>query len=78
MLLLQPVSKKKHRSARRNDQVGSSINIAGNTDKHSQRELSTSRGGDTVATATGSRTEESQAMMRFTTRVKDTRKVTSG
>jgi len=79
MLLLQPLSRKRHRSHGGTTSVQASTSPA-LPDKRSQQEFSTASDGATVATAIGSRTE-GQAIRgygAFTAHEKDTRKVAAG
>jgi len=80
MLLLQPLSRKKHRwhgGATKLVQTSTSPALP---IKHSQQELSTASDGATVVTAIGSCTEglAIQGHDAFTAHEKDTRKVTAG
>jgi len=80
MLLLQPLSRKRHRSHEGTTKLVQISTLPALPVKHSQHELSTASDGATEVMAIGSRTEglAIQGYDAFTAHEKDTRKVTAG
>jgi len=79
MLLVQPLSRKRHRSHRGSTKLVQTSTSLALPVKHSYQELSMASDGTTVVTAIGSRTEglAIQGYDAFTAHKKDTRKVTA-